>query len=115
MPRSTWTFAIANAEVAILLVRGGSAARMTGLKVDAYSAAVAMYVVMAYAVRLVKYRTATAHGQRTRQRWSNWTVVGFSKMLRHQRSDLSTFFAYAGSKSSSEGGARRPPMRGNSL
>ena len=48
MPRRTWIFAIANADVAILWVNGGSAARKTGLKVEAYRAAVAKYVVTAY-------------------------------------------------------------------
>ena len=40
--------AIANADVTIRLVNGGRAARVTGLNVDAYNAAVAAYVVIAY-------------------------------------------------------------------
>ena len=51
----------------------------------------------------------------TRQRWSNCTVVGFSRMFRHHKSDLSSFLAYAGAKSSSNGGLSLPPIRGNSL
>ena len=51
----------------------------------------------------------------TRTRWSNWTVVGFSKIFLHHQSDPSAFLAYAVEKSSSVGGAMRPPMNGNSL
>jgi hypothetical protein len=65
-------------------------------------------------VRSKDFDTCT-RSQLTRQRWSNCTVVGFSKMLRHQVSEPSGFFAYADENNSSAGGARRPPMSGNSL
>ena len=48
MPSRTWRLAIANADVAMRFARGGRTARSAGLNVDAYSAAVAQYVVIAW-------------------------------------------------------------------
>lgn len=52
MPSRTCTFAIPNAATIIRLARGGRAARIAGLRVIAYNAAVAVYVVIAYICQL---------------------------------------------------------------
>lgn len=48
MPNATWTFAIAKAAIVAVRVRGGRAARIRGVNVRAYRAAVAKYVDVAY-------------------------------------------------------------------
>lgn len=66
IPSMTCTLAIANNAVVRGSASGGSAARMAARRLDAKSSAVARYVVVAST------------------RWSNCTVVGFSKKLRQR-------------------------------
>lgn len=66
IPSATCTLAIKNKAVVVRSASGGNAARIAARRLDANSSAVAKYVVVAST------------------RWSNCTVVGFSKKLRQR-------------------------------